>query len=330
MADKILTISIAAYNVSEYLVKCVESLNVSNNDVSDAIEIIIVDDGSKDMTSQIADQLAEKMNNVKVIHKTNGGYGSTINESLKISTGKYFRQLDGDDWLETKNICQFIEQLRKTDSNLILTPYYKFYEQNSKQELIRNHSEISEKLTLDSYKFKNTIAMHELTISTAFARKIGLHITENCFYTDNEFVLIPYILADTISYIDLPIYNYRIGREGQSVSLSGAQKHYDDIRRVAENLLHKIMQEQSSECTENKKSFINDKMYNLLTSVYCYNLAKGTKEAKKELIMFNSNLERDYHYFYILSDKSKIVKCLRKSKFLAYDLLAKYVVSKWR
>ena len=99
--SKILTISVAAYNVENYISNTLESLLV--DDIDD-IEILVEDDGGIDNTANIVKEYEEKYPNVvKLIHKENGGYGSTINKSLEIATGKYFKQLDGDDWYDSNN-----------------------------------------------------------------------------------------------------------------------------------------------------------------------------------------------------------------------------------
>ena len=97
---KLLTLAISAYNMQEYLGKCLDS--VTRRDIPDTLEVIIVNDGSKDKTSEIAHQYEKRFNSiVRVIDKENGHYGSCINKALEVATGKYFRPLDADDWMNT-------------------------------------------------------------------------------------------------------------------------------------------------------------------------------------------------------------------------------------
>ena len=104
--EKVLTISIAAYNVEKYLDNTLNSL-ICNK--MDKLEVIIQNDGSKDSTCEVAKKYVEKYPNVFILNdKKNGGYGSTINASLKMAKGKYFKQLDGDDWFDTSNLDSFI------------------------------------------------------------------------------------------------------------------------------------------------------------------------------------------------------------------------------
>ena len=107
---KVLTVSIAAYNVEDYLKKCLDSFVDEGNPLMNAVEVIIVSDGSKDNTVSIAKEYQEKYPDTFVlIDKENGGYGSTINASLKKATGKYFKLVDGDDWVNTNDFYAFVE-----------------------------------------------------------------------------------------------------------------------------------------------------------------------------------------------------------------------------
>lgn len=107
MINKILTISIAAYNVEKYIGKTLDSL--INDDVMDKIEVLIENDGSTDNTAGIANEYVKNYpNTFKLINKQNGGYGSTINRSIKEAQGKYFKQLDGDDFLDTENLRKLV------------------------------------------------------------------------------------------------------------------------------------------------------------------------------------------------------------------------------
>ena len=95
---KILSVAIPCYNSAAYMDKCIKSLLAGGDDV----EIIIVDDGSvKDNTAQIADDYAAKYPGIiKAVHQENGGHGEAVNTGLKNSTGKFFKVVDSDDWVD--------------------------------------------------------------------------------------------------------------------------------------------------------------------------------------------------------------------------------------
>ena len=119
--DKLLTIIVPSYNMERYLEKCLTSLGIeqlsheaseSYGNYAEALEVIIVNDGSKDRTSEIAHEFAEKYPGcVKVIDKQNGHYGSCINVGVVAARGKYVKILEADDSYDTKNFCQFVEYI---------------------------------------------------------------------------------------------------------------------------------------------------------------------------------------------------------------------------
>lgn len=118
---KILTIIIPSYNMEELLGRCVDSMSPEK---LKNVEIIIVNDGSKDKTIDIANKYKNLYPDVViVIDKKNGNYGSCINEGLKIATGKYVKIIDADDWVDSKSFKSFVEKLQETNSDLVLTNF---------------------------------------------------------------------------------------------------------------------------------------------------------------------------------------------------------------
>ena len=95
--ETLLSVIIPVYNVEEYLVKCVESIL---NQTYRSLEVILVNDGSKDASGSICDKLAAKDPRVKVIHKENGGLSSARNAGMDAATGEYITFVDSDDWIE--------------------------------------------------------------------------------------------------------------------------------------------------------------------------------------------------------------------------------------
>ena len=90
--------------MEKYLDKCLTSLIVSD-DKMPLLEVLVINDGSKDRSSEIAHSYEQKYpQTFRVIDKENGNYGSCINRGLKEATGKYVKVLDADDWFDTNNL----------------------------------------------------------------------------------------------------------------------------------------------------------------------------------------------------------------------------------
>lgn len=318
--SKNLTISIAAYNVEKFIENTLDSLLVDN---MDKLEVLIIDDGSKDETATLAKKYEEKYpNTFKVISKKNGGYGSTINCGIENATGKYFKQLDGDDWFDKENLKNILDKLDNIDSDIVYTPYVIVYENSKKREI---YYEVLEKIEEDINEFLKCtfkISMHNLMYKTSLLKENDIKIDENCFYTDTEYVVYPMVHCKTISTISLPLYMYRFGLEGQSVSYTGRLKHYEDHVRASNSLLNYISNNTS--ISNQKKVYLYEYVAEMLAT--CIGgfliLVNPNKEIYEKIIRFDENVKKTNIELYNLMPKySKSVGYLRKSSYFKYLLL---------
>lgn len=118
------SVIVPAYNVEKYLNRCVESIR---NQTYTNIEIILVDDGSKDSSGKICDNYAEFDERIKVIHKENGGLGFARNSGLEIATGDFVTFIDGDDSIANDHIEKMVKALDETDADTCLAGHTKIY-----------------------------------------------------------------------------------------------------------------------------------------------------------------------------------------------------------
>jgi glycosyltransferase involved in cell wall biosynthesis len=236
--DKILTISIAAYNMQDYLARCLDSLIAP--EVMNDTEVLIINDGSKDNTLKIAQEYEKKYpNTFKAIDKPNGGHGSTINKGIELATGKYFRLLDADDWFDTSEFVKLVKTLRNTNCDIILNQHSHEYVYNkiTIPQLFKN-VEFGKIYTL-SEPISVGRAWFELATSnyrTSILQENNIRISE-CFYCDIEYSAYPLKFVNTVMFLDLHVYKYFIGREGQSISSVSITKHYQDHLRITKNII---------------------------------------------------------------------------------------------
>jgi glycosyltransferase involved in cell wall biosynthesis len=233
---KILTISIAAYNVQKYIEECLNSF--ISDQLYNTLEVLIINDGSTDNTPQIAQQYADKYPQIfKLIHKENGGHGSTINTAIRLATGKYFKPIDGDDWVDTKNLIYIVNKLKGVDVDLIITNFYNYYSISDKKVLSSlkyGQSEIES--DFNRFSPDNTLLFHNIAYKTLLLKNNNIYFSEKIFYEDTEFVLFPLPYVNTFYYIPVAVYYYRLDREGQSVSADGIIKHKSDLQQVIKNI----------------------------------------------------------------------------------------------
>ena len=121
MADKpLISVIIPVYNVEEYLARC---LNSVVNQTYANLEILLVDDGSSDQSSQICDDYAQKDSRIKVIHTKNGGPSAARNCALKICTGEYIGFVDSDDWIAPDMYETLYDNLYSNNADISIVGY---------------------------------------------------------------------------------------------------------------------------------------------------------------------------------------------------------------
>lgn len=246
--EKILTVVIPTYNMEKYLRRCLDSLIVSDEQMK-LLEVLVVNDGSKDSSSQIAHEYeARYPQTFRVIDKENGNYGSCVNRGLEEATGKYLRLLDADDQFNKEAFPQFIDALTKTDADMVLTHHYFTYDWN-KRKIIRQprSKKIDYGKTYDAKDFDfeelgcahTLLLMHSITYKMETLRKVGLRHQEGMSYTDTEFVYYPLVAVKRVLPLDLYLYAYTRGRDGQTVSqiAKGADAYFKIIRRALDDFI---------------------------------------------------------------------------------------------
>ncbi len=237
--SKLLSICIPSYNMEQYLHRCVDSMLV--DEVLEQLEIIIVNDGSKDSTLAIANDYKQRYpQSVVVIDKPNGHYGSCINASLKIATGKYFRIVDADDWVDSQALVTLVHTLETLDVDCVCTRYAICWEGNDNVEIQTFEAPFNTTLDLNQFILPNKcFHMHCLTYSTILLKRIGYVQTEGVCYTDLEYVYVPLSCARNIFFIDITLYQYLLGRDGQTVDgreLINNNSHYIKVLESLERV----------------------------------------------------------------------------------------------
>ncbi len=235
-SEKVVTISIAAYNMEKYIRKALDSL--LDERVIDDLEVLVVDDGGTDGTLAIAEEYAAKYpDSIFPIHKENGGYGSVLNYTVPRAKGKYFRILDGDDWLKTENLYDWVQLLKTLDVDLVFSPYEKIFVENS--EVVR--LDICREMLAGEYSFQdikisNDVFNAGMTFRTAMLQVVPMKLPEHCLYTDDEFITRPLPFVNRIYVYHMPIYQYRIGRADQSSNIVSMKKNavsfYNGTKRI--------------------------------------------------------------------------------------------------
>ncbi len=237
--DKILSVVIPTYNMEEYLKGCLDSFILPVQSLMSSLEVLVVIDGATDKSSSIAHQYQDRYpETFRVIDKENGNYGSCINRGLKVATGKYIRILDADDSYNTENFARYLQLLSSIDADLILSDYNLV--DNNGNILERRSFDLETMITTDIVKVLKPVSeleMHAITYRRQILLDIDYHQTEGISYTDTEWAFIPLIAVNTVCYVNLQIYNYLVGRPGQTMDISVLRKSMPQMMTVYKRLM---------------------------------------------------------------------------------------------
>ena len=330
MNKKILTIAVPSFNAEKYLVETIPTvLNLKNIEL---VDLIIINDGSKDDTLSVANKMKRDYPNIiQIVDKENGGHGSAVNSGIKYAKGKYFKVLDADDWVDTENLDKLIEYLKITDIDEIVSPYYKVIV-DSKGDII-NSEEYNEfdkiedqvEYTADEFfcKIGRTVGMHTITMKTEILKNNNIVLTENMFYVDMEYItyILPYI--KNIVLFNMPIYKYRLGTQTQSVSDESYERNRDMHKQVIYNLINFYEKLSTSKSIKKviRKLIVNliGKQWEIYYNMSDIELSKKDEALFKEKLL-NSGLYGEYNKYAIGVIKIKkyvkiyIKKIIRKSR----------------
>ena len=328
--EKILSVSIASYNVEKFIRKALDSCCIP--EIMDRLEVLVVNDGSTDGTLQIAREYEKQYpQTFRVIDKKNGGYGSTVNASIKAATGRYFRLLDGDDWFDREGLIGFIEELSEAQEDMIIAQFKRVFEEDGHEELRDEAEDIKEKtVRFDDLGTHDWFTMHAVTYRTGIQQENDIRLTEHCFYTDQEYDLLPLPWVETVRIFPHVVYCYRIGRGEQSVSPEGLEKHYNDQTIVLKRL-YTVYPEVGRQKTAKDKYIFNYFVLRTFLQIKVYLVISKSNLHKQELINFIAYLRREQPLIYKeLVRTSKILKILLVTRFAAYGILHKKLREEYR
>lgn len=241
---KLITFAIPSYNSQAYLAHAVNTILSGG----EAVEILIVNDGSTDGTAQIADEFAAKYPTiVRAIHKPNGGHGSGVNRGLQEAKGLYYKVVDSDDWVDEKALRELLLTIqghlsKGIEADLYITNFIYDHALDGTRfvrDWKRHLPENRFCTWKDAKPFfgSEVLLMHSLLYKTEVLRKSGVMLPEHTFYVDNIFAYQPLPYMKKLFYLNVDLYDYFIGRDDQSVNIRNFTKRYDQQIRVMRTMV---------------------------------------------------------------------------------------------
>ncbi|MBR5932087.1 MAG: glycosyltransferase family 2 protein [Lachnospiraceae bacterium] len=323
--EKVLTFSVAAYNVEKYLEKLLDSIIVAG--MNEDIEVLVVNDGSTDRTSEIALQYEARFPEmIKHVGKENGGHGSTINKGIELATGKFFRALDGDDWVDSESLKKVLAELKKTDADLVVVDYIDAYEDGTRELNTMKNLKSGQ-----TYPFDDIVDLidwctyHYTIYKTSILKEHHIRLTEHCFYVDSEFCLYPIPYVKDMLYLDHPLYCYRLGYDEQSVSAIGRKKHIEDSDKVSRNMLT-FMHEMEPKVSPKRLQYLTHvTMRHIVRHYHAMLLFEPTKEQKEKILDFERFVKEQSPTIYKqIPEHSLICRVLRMTNYAFYPQVIAY------
>lgn len=296
--NKILTVVIPTYNMQDYLRRCLDSLIVPEEQMKQ-MEVLVVNDGSKDNSSAIAHEYQDKYpDTFRVIDKENGNYGSCVNRGLKEATGKYIKVLDADDWFDASNFKTLLTKLVSIDTDVVITDYtshVKFGEILCSYNYEKYIEYTLERALRENETQTKSIQMHAICYNRVCFEHIEYHQTEGISYTDQEWILEPWINVNSLYYIPLSVYQYNLDREGQTCAKTVYLKMMSDQFVSILNTI-KFLGEYGKLMNHLHRDLIFDKIATRMESLYRLILV-DEKMAPEYLINFDRELMGSYREF---------------------------------
>lgn len=269
--EKIISFIIPSFNVEQYLETCLDSFVASG--VMEQIEVIVVNDGSKDRTADIANgYVARFPDTFRLINKENGGHGSTINVGTDVAVGKFVKIIDADDWIVSENLAMLIQNLENCDADVVLNPFHMVDMTTRKKEIRCMYlSDYEKAYTLEDImedwkSFDRCMTFHGIMYRREFYQKYRHELPEKIFYEDQEYASIPCCHAVKIQAFDLFLYQYLVGNTGQSVAAHNQLKRIDHIGQVALNMAQYYAGHK--ELSAGGKAYLAQKIEGILLSYY--------------------------------------------------------------
>lgn len=303
---KLLTITVPCYNSQSYMRKCIESLLPGG----EIVEILIVDDGSSDKTGEIADEYAERYPSiVRAIHQDNAGHGGAVNTGIRNASGKYFKVVDSDDWVDLESYMKILDAIRRfaedgSEVDLIVSNFVYEKQGNIVNMSMRYRNALPEEkiITWDEvrrFRKGQYMLMHSVIFRMEVLKGSGLILPEHTFYVDNLFVYVPMQHVRTLFYIDTDFYRYFIGRDDQSVNEAVMIRRIDQQIKVNRLMFEQVDLEKVTDIRKKRYMLKYLEIVTIVTSIMI--IRSGTEEnlrKKRELWQFiKTRNKRIYGHF---------------------------------
>ena len=304
-----LSIIVPVYGVEKYIDKCLNSLVKQS---LKEIEVIVVNDGTKDNSQKIVDKYVKKYpDKIKSYIKENGGQGSARNYGLKKASGEYIGYVDSDDFVEKDMYKKLYNKAKENNYDIVVCGNYNVsedYQNKNIDAFINNYNTDLENIFFGKMAVWNKIYKRDILI------KNKLEFKEKVWYEDLAFTLKAIMNSNTFAFIDEPLYDYLI-REGSTMNNSNVQRNLE-ILDAFNDILSYIQHNKKEEYFSKIEFLAIDHIY--ISAIVRVLKAEADDKVKRETI----NKLIDYMNKKFPNYKNnKYINTLSKNRKIIYKLI---------
>lgn len=322
---KLISFGVPSYNSESYIKKCIDSLLIGGNDV----EIIIINDGSKDNTAVIADEYQTAYPSiVKVVHKENGGHGSGVNKALELASGLYYKVVDSDDWLDADGLKKLLDNIKQCQAENTLPDLYicnfiyEHVQDDTRHRVRYTRNFPKNKLftweNAKSFQTARILLMHALIYKTTSLRASNTVLPEHTFYVDNIFAFKPLPFMQTLYYMDIDLYHYFIGRDDQSIKKNNFVTRYQQQINVMQAIIDSYYYNDIIALPYQLKKYMVHYIGTIMMNTLLFTVASDSPERRQKLKELWKHL------------KDRDIKLYRKIRYRSYPTIVSWMPWKLR
>lgn len=306
---KKVSIIVPVYGVEKYIDKCLDSLVKQS---LKEIEVIVVNDGTKDNSQKIIDKYVKKYpDKIKSYIKENGGQGSARNYGLKKASGEYIGYVDSDDFVEKDMYKKLYNKAKENNYDIVVCGNYNVsedYQNKNIDAFINNYNTDLENIFFGKMAVWNKIYKRDILI------KNKLEFKEKVWYEDLAFTLKAIMNSNTFAFIDEPLYDYLI-REGSTMNNSNVQRNLE-ILDAFNDILSYIKHNKKEEYFDKVEFLAIDHIYiSAIVRILKANADnKIKKETVNELICY---MNKNFHNY----KNNKYINTLSRNRKIIYKLI---------
>lgn len=286
MNNMLISIIIPAYNIEKYISRCLDSI-VEQTYTN--LEIIVVDDGSKDNTGKILDDYAMSDNRIHIIHKENGGVTSARLEGIKQSTGEYIGFVDGDDYIDSNMYERLIANMLENNADIshcgykMVFPNGKIdYYYNTDNKVIQDNQKGIADLISGNYVEPGLC--NKLYKRTLFNHLINKQLIDTSIKINEDLLFNYYLFKESklSVYEDFCPYHYILRKNSAATSKINQNKLIDPIK------VSKIILE---DCKSNVvlSNTVEIRLVRQMISIACMSV----KENKELIYLFRKQIRKE-------------------------------------